>query len=265
MIEFITAASDSRNDDLQRLLKSIRRFFPKTRIKIIPFSDDIETVRETAQRFSCDLQECDPEWDVIGKKFYGTREYRPGSPSYRYFRKLNMFSGEFRYRIFLDANSILLSRDIETMTQSGVDLLFHSSAMKGRNFSAAFNFSEVLQPGIRNGFNLGFCAFSKSAADKIATYARLAPPQHANLLGPAPEQAFLNYCICMLGLKAGLLCELDPEIAPTNSVEFHIERRGPGRYFYKTGPFKLKRLISMKKSAVREPIEANQSLFKEVD
>lgn len=264
-MEFVTAASDSRDDDLKSLLKSIRRFFPDVGIKVIPFSEDLAKVRETARRFRCELMTPDLEWDAIGKRFYGTQEYRPGSPSYRYFRKLNMFNGDFKYRVFLDANSLLLSRDLAPMTRSDYDLLFHSSAMKGRNFSAAFPFSEALQPGIRNGFNLGFCGFSKSAADKITSYARLSPRQHAKFLGPAPEQAFLNYCLCMLGLKVGLLSDLDPDIAPTNSAEFHIERQGAGNYVYKSGPFRSKRLVSMKKSAVLDTVLENHRLFKEID
>lgn len=251
-LEIVTSASDSRAEDLCCFLESVREHAPDSPIAIVPFAEDIAETTRIASFYGARMLQADPFWDDFGKRLYGDEIYRPGLTRAAYFRKLNMFNAQRSWRLYCDANSVLVSDPAELMERTDHQALFHSSAIRNRNFSPEGEFITRMDPEIRAGFNLGFCLFSPFAARRVRSFAELVPASHRQFLGPAPEQAFLCYALAFTGVAANLCSAIDADIAPTNNGDMEIRPDAQGAQRYTAGPFAGRRVISIKRSAVSQ-------------
>jgi hypothetical protein len=265
MLDIITCCNDDRIADLRRLLASIQRHAPEARVRVIPFDKNSVQTRKLVADAGAEIQTKIPLWTNLGRRMYhGRGHYRPGVPMWTYFHKLNMFNEVRGPTVYLDANCVLLSGERPPLLGPD-DILFHSTAMKGRNIPEAAGFVRQWAPGIGEGFNLGHCVFGPSVAERIQRFSRDIPRLHRQFLGPAPEQSFLTYAMAFLGLRARLLHDVDPTIAPTNQADLPVERGSDGLYRYTKPPFAGLRLISAKQPGQRTPAEQATRTFSEFD
>jgi hypothetical protein len=265
MLDIITCCNDDRIADLERLLASIRRHAPDARVRVIPFDGNSVRTRKLVAEAGAEMQPRLPLWTDVGRRMYhGRGHYRPGVPMWTYFHKLNMFNAVTGPTLYLDANCILLSgEDVPTLGPD--DILFHSTAMKGRNIPETAEFVRLWAPSIGEGYNLGHCVFGPKVAERIKRFSRDIPRLHRQFLGAAPEQSFLTYAIAFLGLRARLLHDVDPTIAPTNQADLPVERGSDGRYRYIRPPFAGLRLISAKQHGKQGPDEGATPIFSEFE
>lgn len=254
--EIVTCANDDRESDLRYLLRSIRLRLPTVPVRVIPFVGKADEVAAVAAEYGARMEEADPFWDALGRRVYGEECYRPISPSWTYFRKLNMFNGAALPRLYLDANCLLLSAEpgIAGVLGEKADVVFHSGASHGRNFDERFSgYVEAIVPeGFSvTGYNLAHCAFTPEAARRVRTFAEAVGGNIRPALGKAPEQAFLSYALLHVGLRTRLLGELVEGIAPTNSAKFALATTPDGAFAYTRGPYAGKTIVTVKKPAPR--------------
>lgn len=254
--EIVTCVNDGRVGDLRNLLCSIRLRLPDIPVCVFPFTGETIEARAVTAEYGARWEDVDTFWDDLGKRIYGEELYRPSSPSWTYFRKLNMFNTGQLPRLFLDANCLLLAADpgMSALARGSADVIFHSGASRGRNFNERFApYVEAIAPeGFHPvGYNLGHCAFTAAAARRIRLFAEVVGGNIRPALGRAPEQAFLSFALLHIGLQTRLLGDLVEGIALTNSAKFAVERRSDGAFAYRDGPFRGRTVVTIKKPAAK--------------
>ena len=255
--EIVTCVNDGRVSDLRNLLRSIRHRLPDAPVRVIPFTGETREAQSVAAHYNARWEDADPFWDDLGKRIYAEELYRPSSPSWTYFRKLNMFNASDMPRLFLDANCLLLAADagMGAIMDGRADVVFHSGATRGRNFDERFAaYVEAIAPEGFNamGYNLGHCAFTPDAAHRVRLFAEAIGGNIRAVLGKAPEQAFLSFALLHSGLRSRLLCQIDEGAAITNSAKFAVERRSDGTFAYAKGPHRGKTLVTIKRAAAKQ-------------
>jgi hypothetical protein len=211
-----TVSGDTRLLPFACLLES-NRAIDNLSVNVIPFDENATLTRELAKIYGARLVTPDPKWDNLGKAIYGTEEYRPGVPSWRYFRKFNVFDNTRRQAIFADSNIVLLNSVKNSFDALQThDLVFGDRSRKGRNFPPwATQLLNVLDPNVQDGFNASFwisrCDLFRSL--KIETFMRR--PKIRVMLGKAPEQSFMLLIAVLLRKRVGALGEIDERVRPT--------------------------------------------------
>lgn len=218
----------------------------------IPFSDEFEELERLAEGLGASLVTPAPKWDRIGRALFKEELYWPGVPAWRYFRKLNFLDKPDRVRLYLDANSLLLSAQpvLEGWPDGRADVIFHARSARAMNFRPfAERYLSAIAPNIGYGYNLGYCAITPQTARTISfiapTYSRRVRP----ILGRAPEQAFLNLLLAHMNAKVRLLAELDDAIARSNTAMHRIIAAADGTFRYADGPFSDRIVRTVKRSA----------------
>lgn len=235
-------------DYLRVMLESLRKYNPNITVKIIPFDDNLELTKKIARIYNAKIIKTETVWDEIGKNIYNDIEYRPGIPSWRYFRKLNVFNEKNEDIIFVDANIVCLSDLSKINKPNTIDFLFHNHSAMGRCFRKEDfeNIMSNLSPGLKGGYNMGFFMTNSNAMD-INFAKKLS--QQSNLkkyFGKAPEQAFLAYYIALTNSSHSTLSKHDNNSAYNHNSNQEVETDDGISYFIKNGAGKGKQLYLMK-------------------
>ena len=182
-------------------------------VRIIPFDDETPLTNALAEAYGACMVQIDPKWDRLGKSLYGEKEYRPGIPSWRYFRKLNALDGEAKPILFADSNVVMLnSLGMIFDMLADVDLAFGDRARKGRNFPPwATQIINIIHPGLADGFNASFWITRRDLLNGLDIEALINRPGFRVMLGKAPEQSFLQLAAILLGKRIGGIADLDPD------------------------------------------------------
>lgn len=204
-----TAASDSRVCDLATFLESAA-CFPRLRIHVIPFHDDIPLCRALAAVYGVEVTAVDPLWDELGRSLFADKVHRKSAPSWCYFRKFNVFtlaSGGF---IFIDANTVIL-QDISRILVEGrrFDIIFGHRSLPGRNFTPLGHyFFNRIKPRMRHGFGADFWAVQANSLRPELFVQVASVPRIEEMLSIAPEQSLLNAGIAVSRARVGLVHQL---------------------------------------------------------
>lgn len=211
-----TVSGDSRLLPFACLLES-NCAIDKLPVHVVPFDEDGPLTRELAEIYGAQLVAPDPKWDKLGQAIYGTEEYRPGVPSWKYFRKLNVFDDTRRRVVFADSNIVLLNSLHDSFdTLKTHDLVFGDRSKKGRNFTPwATQLLSVLDPNLQNGFNASFWMSRCDLFSSLDIEALMQRPRMRVMLGNAPEQSFMLLMAVLLRKRIGALGEIDERIRPT--------------------------------------------------
>lgn len=212
----VTTSSDSRLLPLACLLES-NLGIDRMPVRLIPFDDDIVQTRQIVEIYGVELIDPDPKWDRLGQALFSDREYRPGVPSWKYFRKLNVFNGRPENVIFADSNVVLLNSLTPVLDAlAEYDIVFGDRSREGRNFPPwASTLLNILDPTLRDGFNASFWATRADLFADVDIDALADRPNIRLMLAKAPEQSFLQLLAVLLRKKQGVLGEIDPGIRPT--------------------------------------------------
>lgn len=205
-----TVANDRMAAHLPRFLTLKKCFLPDVPLYIIPFDDEQNEVRRiVANEENVFFVEPDDRIDTIGKTIYGNEEYRPGIPSWRYFRKLNAFSGHDSHFLFLDLNCLLLNDprkfwDMEDLHED--EIVFGSGSVKYRTIpkQETQDFFNILSPGWGAGFNAGLF-FAKGNFLSLDAANSVASTRLRQIFGKAPEQGFLTFYGAVFNKKANVI------------------------------------------------------------
>lgn len=246
-----TVANDRMAAHLPRFLTLRKCFVPDVPLHIIPFDDDLDTVRRiVADEEQVFLTEPDPRIDEIGKTIYADEDYRPGIPAWRYFRKLNAFVGHDAPLMFLDLNTILLADPREFFDFDGFTrkkIVFGNRSVKFRTIPKpeTQDFLNKLNPGWGAGFNAGlmmtrggFLSFSFASVLKKKNIRKFT--------GKAPEQGFLALYGAIFDKRARLMAEENASLAPLNAPDDRGVAVVDGVLRQKTGSETGKTLLAVK-------------------
>lgn len=214
-----TVANDRMAAHLPRFLTLKKCFLPDVPLYIIPFDDEQNEVRRIlANEENVFFVEPDERIDNIGKTIYGDEEYRPGIPSWRYFRKLNAFSGHDTHFLFLDLNCLLLNDprkfwDMEDLQAD--EIVFGNGSLKYRTIPEqnTQDFFNLLNPGWGAGFNAGLF-FARGSFLDMHNALAVTGSALRSVLGKAPEQAFLTFYGTIFLKKASLVAARIDQLAP---------------------------------------------------
>jgi hypothetical protein len=245
----ITAANDRMLPFLEAWFGAVRTFNPDVPLAVLPFDDESEAVRQTAERggmLFCD--DVTARWRALGRAVYPDAEYRPGTPSANYLSKMAAFDGPFARFLFLDCNSMIFfdATTLPEKTYSDV-IYFLYSAKMGSNYAreAVASYYRRFDPEFRYGFNANFFLSSRHRISLDTALAAVEDPARelARLFGPAPEQSFVSwYCArfgvpCVfardvrLGVRGWARAELGglPEapVNPGGQRVHHVKWNGP--------------------------------------
>lgn len=185
-------------------------------VHLIPFDDDILMTKQLADIYGARFITPDPKWDRLGKAIFREEEYRPGIPSWKYFRKLNVFDGTPRKVIYADSNVVFLNGPQHALDVLKThDLVFGGRSKQGRNFSPwAGQLLNILDPNLRDGFNASFWV-TRSDLFSDLDIELLQRPKLRVMLGKAPEQSFMQLAAVLLRKRLGALGEINESIRPT--------------------------------------------------
>lgn len=186
-------------------------------MKLIPFDSDIEMTVELSDAYGAALVTPDPKWDEIGQALYGTEEYRPGIPAWRYFRKLNVFDGSSEPLLFVDSNVVLLN-DLSPAWRAleHFDLVFGGRAKPNRNFVPwASYLLNMLDPNVKDGFNACLWITRGDLFNQLDLAALSKYSAVRAMFGDAPEQSFMQLAALFLKKRIGALGEIDETLHPT--------------------------------------------------
>ncbi len=191
-------ANDRFRFMLEAFLVSLRKFDETTPVMVIPFDDDYEKVSKIANQYNASiLSDSLSIYSEIGSRMMAGR-HGPGI-----FRKFKCFHGPFDEFLFIDIDVTVTSDIAEISKQAlsaGSDITFSSPAL-ARNFQGGklVEFSQHLDFS-PNGYNNAVFV-SKRDAIPLDFLTSLNPRIRTSLLGIANEQALMNYCSLVLGLK----------------------------------------------------------------
>jgi hypothetical protein len=205
------------NDDalkwLEPFLSSLRMHNRRVPVTVIPYDENCAKALRLAARYGCDSLQMDlAPYDKIGARFH------PDEPiALHIYRKLAIFDGPYSRFLYLDIDTVVainLDEIDRMMSCTYHDICFYRTAMPDRNFAdpALSDLAEARYPAHGNrGFNAAFImgrrgTFSLSQLSSLASQ----PERLATRLGPAREQAFLNYCVLTSGLRATTLPHINP-------------------------------------------------------
>ena len=192
-----TCANDKMIDYLRITLVAARRHVPDAEIRIIPFDDDLSLTRGLAARVDATIIDPDPYWDRAGKRFYGQKQYRPGVPAFRYFRKFNAFNGRPEQFLFFDANlAILANLDVlfNAYDFAISSVVFSHLALPRQFVSFANPVMQQLNPAMSDGYS---CAGFMGRGDAIPRRdfnILLRNRNWSKLFGPAPDRLIFPHC-----------------------------------------------------------------------
>ena len=208
MVTAYTAADDSRLQQLQRFAEFYRAFNPCGVIKLIPFSDNMNTVRKECEKWGIDVISPSPIIDECGKKIFKDKEYRPGVMAWRYMRKLNCFVDSKTNFVFTDINNVpLCDLDIfsKIIDQSGKDVLFSGISAPKRTIRAKNrHIYDLLDKDIGPGYNCSLIA-SKKNVIKERDFEFLSNPKLIKLFAKAPEQGYLAFMLTLSSISHDIL------------------------------------------------------------
>jgi hypothetical protein len=234
MMRFYTMASDVRSEDFGRFCRFFFAFNPESHLHVIPFEENCPLITEMIARDArITLVATDPRIDDVGIRVYLDEEYRENVPSWRYFRKFNAFSGHRDPFVFLDANSLVLSRwEMEwyfrKMDERSV--FFRGLSKINRTIPAGYvsHFLNDLGLNSASGYNMGgFISYGGVFDPALAL--SLARPRLRKVLRRAPEQGFFACYMAMFGIENGLMTELEPKIRLKHKDETLCYHKGTTR------------------------------------
>lgn len=216
-MRFFTMANDSRLEDFLRFSKFFFAFNPSCALSVIPFDDNIEKISKAVNAETrITLVEPSSIIDDIGRAVYADEEYRPQVPSWRYFRKFNVFCGHDAPFFFLDVNSVVLSSWREEWYFPSIkpnSVYFRGPSAVRRTLPAEHFAQALTDLGLKaaSGYNMGgFISFGGVFNEQLAL--RLAQPGLRNVFGRAPEQAFMAFYLAVFGVNNGLMASIEPHI-----------------------------------------------------
>ncbi len=234
-----TCANDRMIEYSRVTLVAARQNLPGAEIRIIPFDENIELTQALAARVGAKVIEPDPFWDMIGKHLYGDIEYRPGIPSFRYFRKLNIFNGQPERFLFFDANMAILS-DLKELFQAyrpQRSSVVFSHYAQPRQFKVwAAPTLRMLNPSMRDGYGCSGIMGKGDAISKDDARIFLRNKNWKRLFAKAPEQAFMSALSCIIGAHWMVFSQL-LGVSARNVVSAAPLRRigDDGRFYYTEG------------------------------
>lgn len=245
----ITAANDRMLPFLEAWLGAVRTFHPDVPLAVLPFDDDSDAVRKTAERGA--MLFCDDithRWRALGGEIYPDADYRPGIPSANYLSKIAAFDGPFQRFLFLDCNSMIFFDATTLLAKTSPDVIyFMYGAKKGANYASeeVAAYYRSLDGHFQHGFNVNFFLSSRHRISLDTALAAIADPgsELAPLFGPVADQSFVSwYCArfgvpCVfareasLGIRGWARAELfGPPEAPVNERGqriHHVKWNGP--------------------------------------
>ncbi len=239
-----TCANDLMIDFARITLVAARQNLPDAELRIIPFDENIAQTRLLAASLGARIVDPDPFWDGIGKHLYGETEYRPGIPSFRYFRKLNVFNGEPERFLFFDANMAILS-NLKELFQAyrpqRSSVVFSHFALPRQFKVWAGPTLRTLNPPMRDGYG---CSGIMGKGDSIARADAAIFLRNRNwnrLFAKAPEQAFVSALSALIGANWMVFSQL-LGAGPRNIITSALPReQGPdGRIYFTEGGLKGK-------------------------
>ncbi len=215
MFGIFILANDAFIPWLEPFLVSLRTRNPAVPIVLIPYDDNCTEAVRVAKRHGCETLDMDlAPYDKIGFAFH------PNDPTAAHiYRKLAIFDGPLSTFLYLDIDLIVATdlRYIQSaLSRNDYDICFYRTAMPGRNFTDHRQVELKTRHSALGtlGFNAAFIASSRGALN-LAKISAIAREQKtlARLLGPAREQALLNYCVAAYGLRTVTLPSLMPELS----------------------------------------------------
>lgn len=267
----VTMGDDTYQLSLECLLESIRRFNQDIPIFVIFFTGRSEATRQIMKRYNARLlRENVPAWREVGRSIWGVTPHRPGIKKMDYFRKLACSDAPADAFLFLDANYRVLC-DVacffDAFERSDFDILFQARSFHGKNFftEEPLKLIEQINPNVRQGFNASAFVARKGVFDLTLAQALCGPGRKLRrILGRAPEQAFMNYYIGLMGIRCALFGSQDPALRHGVYAE-KIERGADGAFYRAPGEWdsgKKLTLVQVRERALDEH-DDKQWLFDE--
>lgn len=206
----VTLANDRVVDWLIALVSSLRDTNPTLPIVALPFDDRVNRVREICAHMDiklwepadllreCDeiarliLPEQDPEFDRTGA-----------------FRRLCAFEGPFDNFLYLDADTLVLSRldDLFDVYEDADEEIIFTDLADGWSFLPSQRREQLLAQGAREWSSGAF--FSRRSLTYVSDFAEASrlrlPPDLSILRTDVGEQPFLNWYIATTPVTAGYL------------------------------------------------------------
>ena len=145
--------------------------------------------------------------DACAKTIFQNIEYRPGTKSWKYMRKLNCFVDSKRAFLFLDVNSLPLcgfSYFQSILLQSQYDILFGSYSCAGRTLRKKYKFifNQVLDDQIHNGYSCSLI-LGREGVMQDRDFELLSSPNLLNFIKKAPEQGYISVLLSLSSLRHG--------------------------------------------------------------
>jgi hypothetical protein len=230
MLTVYTMANDIMKNSFERFCRFLKGFNPGASLKVIPFDEDIEKIEEISRIFGAELVPPQPGLDEIAQNVFGTGEYRPGIPSWRYARKINAFFGHVEPFIFLDCNQVVvhdLRPLVASVSAARVDMAFGARSMRLRSVPLVLlhKFYDLVSPGLGAGYNAAMFV-SHGGAVQLGLMEGIFSARTRSLIGKAPEQGMLAYYLAISGRSHALLGDITPGCAPMVAAKAPIALRG---------------------------------------
>ena len=212
-----TMANDRMKLSFKRFCRFLFGFNPDAALRVIPFDKDIREIEKITRSFGAQIVEPEPGLDEVARKVFGTGEYRPGIPSWRYARKFNAFLGHSEPFIFLDCNQVIVHDLQPLMTavaERRVDMAFGARSMRHRSVPLVLlhRFYDLVSPGLGVGYNAALVV-SRGGAVQLDLMQGIFSARTRRLIGKAPEQGMLAYYLAISGRSHALLGDIMPGCA----------------------------------------------------
>lgn len=223
-------ASADRIPQLDRFLWFIRRTNPDRQLRVIPFHDNYEGIKEICEEAGGRIVKPKDIVDRTGRALYGNEEYRPGVRAWRYFRKFNAFLDARDPFVFLDCNALAVS-DLDPLMAayiaSGKDILFPTHSVPGRTIKTKDKETifKPLDKSLGNGYNCSLM-ISRPGIIRAAHFKVIRSPQLRVLLSKAPEQGYMALLLAMAGMTHGLVKSFEPAFIHPNErrLKYNLQK-----------------------------------------
>jgi hypothetical protein len=207
------SANDAVLDWTLAFLNSFRASNPDLPLTLIPFDEKSDATRRLSPEYGFDVYEdaAFARLEEIGRRLeLGLTAHGP-----HWFRRFAAFWGPYANFLYLDARQVILAPldgFLDAPAGYGLDFVHYDTAIDQVYEPGAFRV-DLLSKGAR-GFNSGRWASRRGilTLEELEHFGEQAALHRSNLNSRNTDQAFLNLCVDLKGLKHGHIAELEGDL-----------------------------------------------------